>query len=352
MHWRVRGTFVSWAISSVGTQSCPPPPGRSAGRPDPNRPWYVRVLVSTNWFKTDFVCSCFLKDVQTTIVWIFMRETITPGVLLVSFFVGVLACPCPALLPPRAPTTNLKCCLFWFWFRNVYMLTFFCWNETPVDSKTRTHNAPVGSGLLTAGRRGWAGLGRAGRCWVDPAKRQPFFLLSSESTLNVSSKVRTVYFVLKTDGGTKPAVDHQFTTGSRPVHPRFISGWSAGRKALLVPGCRIMYRRLFVSVNNSMSTNVRESRIYTPRNVYKTRFSRTCLAWKGFTKTKKLRSTGQQPGRKSASRPGEKPVMNRLSTAGFVPPSVYIGFRLFVLLEGRSGDVSSMLWRVRGTLVP
>ena len=29
------------------------------------------------------------------------------------------------------------------------------------------------------------------------------------------------------------------------------------------------------------------------------------------------------------------PVINRLSTADFVPPSVYIGFRLFVLLEGR-----------------
>ena len=44
-------------------------------------------------------------------------------------------------------------------------------------------------------------------------------------------------------------------------------------------------------------------------------------------------------------------VINRWSTAGFVPPSVYIGFRLFVLLERRSGDVSSMPWRVRGTLV-
>ena len=33
------------------------------------------------------------------------------------------------------------------------------------------------------------------------------------------------------------------------------------------------------------------------------------------------------------------------------PRSVYIGFRLFVLLGRRSGDVSSMPWRVRGTLV-
>ena len=36
------------------------------------------------------------------------------------------------------------------------------------------------------------------------------------------------------------------------------------------------------------------------------------------------------------------PRLNRGSTAGFVPPSVYIGFRLFVLL-GRRRDVSSML---------
>ena len=48
--WRVYGTCVSWANSFVGTQSCPTPPGRSAGRPDPTRPWYVRVLDSTNIF--------------------------------------------------------------------------------------------------------------------------------------------------------------------------------------------------------------------------------------------------------------------------------------------------------------
>ena len=34
------------------------------------------------------------------------------------------------------------------------------------------------------------------------------------------------------------------------------------------------------------------------------------------------------------------------------PHSVYIEFRLFVLLERPSGDVSSMPWRVRGTLIP
>ena len=41
--WNVRWTFVSWPNSSVGTQSCPNSPGRSAGRSDPTCPWYVRV---------------------------------------------------------------------------------------------------------------------------------------------------------------------------------------------------------------------------------------------------------------------------------------------------------------------
>ena len=52
---------------------------------------------------------------------------------------------------------------------------------------------------------------------------------------------------------------------------------------------------------------------------------------KGFTETNRRRSTGQQPGTKSASRPGDKPLINPLSTAGFVPPPVNTGFSLFVL---------------------
>ena len=56
---------------------------------------------------------------------------------------------------------------------------------------------------------------------------------------------------------------------------------------------------------------------------------------KRVTETKRRRSTVRQPGTKSASRPGDKPLINRWSTADFVPPTVYIGFRLFVLLERR-----------------
>ena len=63
--WRVHGTCVSWPNKSIGTQSCPTPPGRSAGRPDPTRPWYVRVLDSTGGFDR-FACSCFWGDDQAT----------------------------------------------------------------------------------------------------------------------------------------------------------------------------------------------------------------------------------------------------------------------------------------------
>ena len=55
MPWRVRGTLVSWANNSVGTQSCPTPPGRPAGRPDPTRPWYVQVLDSTGLHRISLV---------------------------------------------------------------------------------------------------------------------------------------------------------------------------------------------------------------------------------------------------------------------------------------------------------
>ena len=44
-------------------------------------------------------------------------------------------------------------------------------------------------------------------------------------------------------------------------------------------------------------------------------FSRTCRAWKAFTETKRRRSTGRQPWAQSASRLGDKPLINRLQTA-------------------------------------
>ena len=53
---------------------------------------------------------------------------------------------------------------------------------------------------------------------------------------------------------------------------------------------------------------------------------------------------GQQPGTKSIRGPADKPRVNRI----LFPPSVYIGFRLFVLPKGHPGQMSSMPWGARG----
>ena len=45
------------------------------------------------------------------------------------------------------------------------------------------------------------------------------------------------------------------------------------------------------------------------------------------------------------------PRINRGSTAGFVPPWVYIGFRLFMLQETRPRGFSSIVWGVKGSVV-
>ena len=42
------------------------------------------------------------------------------------------------------------------------------------------------------------------------------------------------------------------------------------------------------------------------------------------------------------------PLMNRWSTAGFVPPPVYIGFPLFVLATSRSEQLFTLPWRLEG----
>ena len=49
MLWKILGTLVSRANSSVGIQSCPTPPRHPAVRSVPTRQWYVRVLASTGF---------------------------------------------------------------------------------------------------------------------------------------------------------------------------------------------------------------------------------------------------------------------------------------------------------------
>ena len=88
--------------------------------------------------------------------------------------------PEASLVPPKASKTRLL-------------------NDSPeartseilfVESKTRTHHGPVGSGRRTAGWRGRTGLSKKGRRWVDPARRRPFLLPSSESRTLPSTFLR------------------------------------------------------------------------------------------------------------------------------------------------------------------
>ena len=73
MLWKVRGTVVSWANGSVGVPSCPAPPRRPAKRrPDPTRPWYVRVLDSTGAVYIGF--------------HLFVLSNIPPGLLFTMFW--------------------------------------------------------------------------------------------------------------------------------------------------------------------------------------------------------------------------------------------------------------------------
>ena len=72
---------------------------------------------------------------------------------------------------------------------------------------------------------------------------------------------------------------------------------------------------------------------------------------KRITETIRRRYNGQQPGTKSARGPVDKPRNNRGSIAGFVPPSVQIGFSLVVLPETRPGRFYSMVWKVSRTVV-
>ena len=72
---------------------------------------------------------------------------------------------------------------------------------------------------------------------------------------------------------------------------------------------------------------------------------------KRVSRIKKRRYTGQQQGMKSARGPIDILRINRGSTGRFVPPSVYIGFPLSVLAKRRSGQMFSMSWDLKETVV-
>ena len=72
------------------------------------------------------------------------------------------------------------------------------------------------------------------------------------TVLNVPSKARTVYFVLKTDGGTKRAVDQRFIRGLSAVDQRDEKRSSY----LAAEQCTDAY--VFVSVNPFHARHVRD----------------------------------------------------------------------------------------------
>ena len=61
------------------------------------------------------------------------------------------------------------------------------------------------------------------------------------------------------------------------------------------------------------------------------------------TKKNTHRYAGQQPGTKSAFRPYDKPVINRGSTAHFVPPSVFPGHALHEMSLQRQIGVGTLV---------
>ena len=81
--------------------------------------------------------------------------------------------------------------------------------------------------------------------------------------------------------------------------------------------------------------------------VVMSRNSWTCLPWKSLQRqigVVTLVSSQEQ-------RALLVPVISRSSTGRFVPATVYIRIPLFVLPKRCSGDLSSMPWRARGTVV-
>ena len=120
-----------------------------------------------------------------------------------------------------------------------------------VESKTRIYHGRVAGGSGRGARRGGgAGPGRAGRRQNSTPRRQASLVppkASKKRCLNFSPEARTSETPCKPNAGTKSAVDD-----------RFIRGLSPGREALFVPGCRPVYRRLFVFVNPFHARHVRE----------------------------------------------------------------------------------------------
>ena len=117
--WKIRLTFVFWANSSIGMQSCPTPPGRCAGRPDLTCPWYVRFFGSTGLNRVSLVLASrgtprrsFFHRLEGKRVCFSWGKSPIVGVLCCPSLPGPADPPCAA---PYRPAWGLPR----FWTRQV-----------------------------------------------------------------------------------------------------------------------------------------------------------------------------------------------------------------------------------------
>ena len=194
--WRVRGTLVSWANSSVGIQSCPIPPRRSAVRPEPTRPWYVPVLESTG-----------INRMQELNPWL------TTGLSAVY---------------PRDRERFFSLAADQWIDAFVSLNPSFMQGMSGKSCRIQNLDIPrVGSGR-GARRGGRAGSGRIRRQQNCSPRKQRILITSKASKkrrLNVSLEARASEILCKPNAGAKSAVDN-----------RFIRGLFAGSRALFLPG--------------------------------------------------------------------------------------------------------------------
>ena len=229
MPWRVPGTSVPWANNSFGTQSCPTPPGRSAGRPDPTHPWYVQVI----GFPL-FVLAKGRSGQLSTIPW---RAELTVG-FWATRHVGVLFFPPRRAPPPRGaprrPEPPVICSGFGF----DKLLIRATINIFPIQNKKLWSPKPrhtTGGSGWGARRGGGAGSGRT-RCQQNCSPRRQASLAPPKASqvhrLNIFAEARTSEILCKPMEEQSP----RLTTGSSAVYPRFMSGTRSALFSWLLTG--------------------------------------------------------------------------------------------------------------------
>ena len=125
-------------------------------------------------------------------------------------------------------------------WRNAFELQETCRMQNPDIPRAGRGGAPGG-----AAGRSRARLGANRNVRPDKQKVHRTFQCIEETSLQRLPRSTNERNPMLTGGGTKPAVDPRFLTSSLLVYHRFVTG----AEVLVVPGCRPVERRLYVSVN-------------------------------------------------------------------------------------------------------